>query len=100
MANALNSYELSAEADKDLEEIYDYTEAEFGENQAIKYLLGLDELFSFLSVHPKAGRTRNEIRTGLRSSSYVSHIVFYRCFEHNIRIVRVLHSSRDIPKFL
>jgi toxin ParE1/3/4 len=94
-----HSYELSAEADNDLLNIYEYTTENFGEDQAVKYLLGLEQLFHTICRQPHLGRTRNEIRKGLRSNSYLSHIVFYRIIEERIRIVRVLHASRDIPKF-
>jgi len=100
MAHLQNSYELSQEADIDLQTIYDHTEDKFGTDQAVKYLTGLEELFYVLCTHPNTGRVRNEIRKGLRSSSYVSHVVFYRIIEKRIRIVRVLHASRDIAKFL
>jgi toxin ParE1/3/4 len=100
VASAQYFYELSEAADDDLQEIYDYTAAKFGIDQAIKYLSGLDDLFYVLCTHPHTGRMRNEIRKGIRSSSYVSHIVFYRVVDKHIRIVRVLHASRDIPKFL
>jgi toxin ParE1/3/4 len=100
MTNKRLSYQLSEETDNDLQNIYDYTEEHFGTDQAIKYLLGLEELFEFLCMHTDTGRKRNEIREGLRSSSYVSHTVFYRVLENHIYIVRVLHASRDIPKFL
>ena len=100
MAPTNYSYILSKEADNDLQEIYDYTVEKFGADQAIKYLVGLEELFFVLCAHPHTGRMRNEIRKGVRSCSYASHIVFYRVVERHIRIVRVLHASRDVPKFL
>jgi toxin ParE1/3/4 len=100
MALGHYSYELSQEADNDLQDIYDYTEDKFGTDQAIAYLLGLEELFELLCTQPHTGRMRNEIRKGLRSSSYISHIVFYRVVEKSIRILRVLHASRDIPKIM
>ena len=99
MSNTL-PYELSQEADNDLSEMYDFTIEKFGTDQAIKYLSELEELFYVICTNPHTGRTRNEIRKGLRSSSYVSHVVFYRVIEKRIRIVRVLHATRDIPRFL
>ena len=100
MAHTDYSIELSLEADIDLQKIYDYTEDAFGPDQALGYLKGLDELFQTLRIQPHTGRQRTDIRAGLRSISYVSHIVFYRVIETKVRIVRVLHASRDIPKFL
>ncbi len=45
MASAAKGYELSPEADKDLSDIFDYTETEFGLDQAVSYLGNLDRCF-------------------------------------------------------
>ncbi len=100
MPTNVRFYQLSEEADNDLQDIYDYTEEHFGTDQAIKYLLDLEELFNLLCTHTQTGRARNDVREGLRSSSYVSHVVFYRVLQNHILVVRVLHASRDVPKFL
>lgn len=92
-------YELSAEADRDLEEIFDYTAHEFGINQAAKYVLAFDDVFELLLQNPESGRARNEIRDGLRSVVKDTHVVFYRVLMDRLRIVRILHGSRDLPKF-
>lgn len=47
---------------------------------------------------PLKGRARPEIREGLRSHIQESHIVFYRLIKDRIRIVRILHGSRDLPQ--
>lgn len=57
-------------------------------------------MFLTLIDQPELGRMRNEIRSELRSLVYEKHIIFYRVMNDNIRIIRVLHGSRDIPKFL
>lgn len=49
---APQSYELSQEADNDLQEIYDFTNERFGTDQAINYLTGIDEIFNNLCIHP------------------------------------------------
>jgi len=89
-------YELSQEADNDLVNIYDYTITQFGDEQAVTYLSGLENSFDNLCRTPLSGRNRSEIREGLRSIAYVSHIIFYRLIENKVWIVRILHSSRDI----
>ena len=90
-------YVLSAEADQDIEDIFDYTQKEFGQDQAIKYISEFEELFAQLNDNPKMGKARDEIKPGLRSFPKASHVVFYRMLTNNIRIVRILHGSRDIP---
>jgi len=94
----LDSYKLSIEADIDLGEIFDYTEREYGFNQAVKYLTHLDLLFQKLVLNPEIGRVRNEIKQELYSISEQEHIVFYRILDNYVRIVRVLHGSKDTPK--
>jgi toxin ParE1/3/4 len=92
--------ELSDAADLDLVDIYAYTTAKFGQQQATEYLLGIDELFTLLTSDPMIGRERKEIRAELRSVLFVAHIVLYRILPDRIRIARVLHASRDLPKHI
>lgn len=90
-------YVLSERADADLEEIFDYTYEEFGFNQAEKYLLEIESVFYFLFKNPFSGRSRTEIKEGLYSFPKDNHIIFYRILNDHIRIIRVLHGSRDLP---
>ena len=92
-------YILSEIADKDLEDIFDYTFNEFGFDQAEKYLLEIEEIFQNLILNPQIGKKRDEIKQGLYSFPKDNHIIFYRILVNHIRIVRVLHGSRDIPKY-
>lgn len=93
-------YELSVKADKDIEDIFDYTTEEFGPDQAVLYVSGFESIFTELTLNPELGRERPEIRQELRSIAKDSHIIFYRVLIDRIRIVRILHGSRDLPKFL
>ncbi|MCK0153798.1 type II toxin-antitoxin system RelE/ParE family toxin [Alcanivorax sp. S6407] len=93
-------YELSVQADRDLADIYDFTASEFGKQQATGYLLKLDHCFNGLLQNPQSGRARPEIRKGLSSIPCGFHVVFYRILKDRIRIVRVLHASRDLPHLL
>lgn len=99
MASSIRTYLLSAEAEDDLGEIFDYTEQQFGIEQAATYLSGLEASLLAQVANPKTGRERNEIRAGLRSITPHSHVIFYRICDDHIRVVRVLHGSRDLPKF-
>ena len=92
-------YILSEIADEDLEDIFDYTMDEFGFEQAEKYLTEIEEVFQSLLINQELGKKRNEIKEGLYSFPKDNHIIFYRILDNHIRIVRVLHGSRDIPKY-
>ena len=98
MSGKLISYELSEEADFDLSQIFDYTEKEHGFNQAVLYLTNIEAVFQSLVASPFIGRTRNEIKQELFSITEQEHTIFYRINENYIRIVRVLHGRKDIPK--
>ncbi len=98
--NKLKSFLLSNDADADLDEIFDYTEAEHGFNQAVKYLSDLDNLFEQLVKNPNLGKERKEIRKSIYSIVEQEHIIFYEIREEYILIARVLHGRRDIPKFI
>lgn len=98
MPHDVKFYELSIEADQDISDIFDYTEREFGLDQAVAYVSAFDECFSQLLENPQLGRERQEILKELRSISHEAHVVFYRVLIDRIRIVRVLHGSRDLPR--
>ncbi len=94
------NYILSLKTQDDIDEIYLFTKTEFGKHQAITYLLGLKSYFELLVKNPDIGKDRSEIKKGLLSFPYESHIIFYRVFKNHIRIIRVLYGGRDIIKFL
>lgn len=98
MVSSIASYELSQEAEQDLSDIFDYTEIEFGLDQAVQYLKDLDSCFILLSNNPSIGRERIEIREELYSFISKSHVVFYRVLTDRLRIIRILHGSRDLPR--
>jgi len=93
-------YHLSIAVEQDIGEIYDYGVYRFGMDQAVKYLMELDLVFTQIVKNPDLGKKRDEIKVGLRSLPKNSHVIFYRLLEDSIRIVRVLHGSRDLIKFL
>ncbi|PIQ50334.1 MAG: plasmid stabilization protein [Cytophagales bacterium CG12_big_fil_rev_8_21_14_0_65_40_12] len=93
-------YHLSIAVEQDIGEIYDYGVYRFGMYQAVKYLMELDLVFTQIVKNPDLGKKRDEIKVGLRSLPKNSHVIFYRLLEDSIRIVRVLHGSRDLIKFL
>ena len=96
----MSKYVLAQEAENDIEEIFDFGESKFGKAQAITYLIQMEEYFVLLAENPGIGKKRNEIKEGLFSLPYVSHIIFYRILENHIRIVRVLYGGRDLVRFL
>lgn len=94
----MRHYKLSSDAALDMDEIFDYSIKEFASKQAFDYASKIHSLFLKLTEQPEIGRKRNEIKVGLRSIPIGEHIFFYRILKDKIRILRVLHRSRDIPR--
>jgi len=94
----ITHYLLSDIAEVDIGDIYDYTLGSHSMAKAALYLTGMDKVFGQIVEQPKIGKLRPEIRESLRSFQYEHHTVFYRVMDDHIRIVRVLHSSRDMPR--
>ena len=53
-----------------------------------------------LAAAPGIGRSRAELRPGLRSVGVGSYVIFYRAVADGIEIVRVLHGRRDIEAIM
>lgn len=96
MASPNSFYERSPEADRDLEDIFDYTESHVDLNQAKGSVSAFEDVSQHLCRTPHVGKHRKDIRVGLRSLVKEQHVVFYRILTDRIRIVRVLHGSRDV----
>lgn len=96
----INNYELTNEADSDLEDIFDYTERKYNQDQAILYLSNIEDVFFQLYKQPNLGRLRNDIKENTFSFPLQKHITFYTIETNKLIIIRVLHSSRDMPKHL
>jgi toxin ParE1/3/4 len=92
------------EADQDLVEIALYTATTQESLEAARtFVWMLKEKFTLLTDNPDLGRAREEItglrtvnRNSLRSFPVNKYVVFYEPMEDGVRILRVLHASRDI----
>ena len=96
----ITNYELTNEADADLEDIFDYTEKNHTQDQAILYLSNIEDVFFQLCKQPNLGRLRNDIKESTFSFPSQKHIIFYTIDTNKLIIIRVLHCSRDMPKHL
>lgn len=94
------NYQLRKEAQFDLEDIFDYSQDNFGLNIAVKYLNDLEDTFFNLCEYPTIGKNRSEIKFDVYSFVHKEHLILYKMSETKIEILRVLHQSRDLPRFL
>ena len=56
----MHKYILSEEAEKDIEEIFDFDEYKFGFSQAIKYLSDIQNQITAIAVNPGIGKKRKK----------------------------------------
>ena len=89
-------FRLSVRAERDLIEIYDYTEETFGSYQADAYHAGLEHTFDLLAHFPLIGTAMAQIVPGLRRFRFQAHWVFYSEEGGTILIRAVLHQARAI----
>jgi toxin ParE1/3/4 len=91
---------LKPRAKRDLDEIWDYTVAHWGETQAEVYFRQIQRSLSRLAADPRLGRLCDAIRAGYRKYPVGSHVVFYRALPTFTEVVRILHQSRDFERHL
>ena len=92
---------LSPKAKADLSQIWDYTYAEWGEEQSEKYIrelwVAMEEQAHDLTKSVDIG----DVRKGYRKVRSGSHVVFFKLAKGGIvDVVRVLHQKMDFDRHL
>lgn len=91
---------LSGKAEWDLEEIWDYTAARWGVDQAELYIRQLVAALEALASTPDVGRPCDDILPGYRKHPVGSHVVFYKPRPDRIDVVRILRQWMDVSRHL
>ena len=94
------SYRLSKAAVNDIRQILDYSYNNFGEKVAEDYYLSLQKCLLMLSENPLIGQDSSELRAGYFRHPHKSHRIFYKLTVTGIFVVRVLHKSVDVKRYL
>jgi toxin ParE1/3/4 len=91
----------SEQADADLDAIYAWIAGEAGPEVALRYVLRIETAAEKLVDFPNRGRSRDEIRPGLRSIPFAHSIsIFYAVSAGEVQIVRVINARRDLDSAL
>ena len=98
----MSKYIISKLAEKDLTGIWQYTVANWSQEQANKYVGGLLNTCSEIASNPEAhGQPYEYVRAGYRKYAYGRHVIFYKVLEDgNILISRILHKRMDFDRHL
>ena len=84
----------------DLRDIWRFGVITWGEAQADRYSDTLDAAINGLGVLPYMGPVVDDVSKGLRRLVVRSHLAFYRVDGDAVRIIRVLHGSRDAGRWV
>ncbi len=84
-------------ANQDLAAIWRHI-AQDNPEAASKQLDAIERKCLLLRQYPKIGRSRNDIRKGLRTFPCDAYIIFYREISGGIEVVRVVHGARDLRR--
>ena len=96
------TYRFYSPADRQQDEIWDYTVEKWGEAQAIRYIEGLHIAIAQAAageipwrrlMHPKL--------TGVCFIRYESHYIFFRELPNDVvGVISILHENMDLPSRL
>ncbi|MGF6976127.1 toxin ParE1/3/4 [Paraburkholderia sp. JPY465] len=93
----MKAYVLSPAAERDLDDIWDYTAGRWGETQAEHYILGIESTISGLADGTQPSLSAADVREGYRKALVGMHVVFFRESTALIDVIRILHQQMDIP---
>ena len=93
-------YRLSPRAQRDLDEVFDYTAAQWGLPQAIVYIDLIEAACANLAESPQRAQGCDTIRPGYRRRSVEQHIIYFRPTRYGIAVVRIMHQRMDAGRRL
>lgn len=96
----MSRFRLTPAAQRDLSEIWDFTEQTWGVGQAETYLDEVRVALERVAARPDRGRSCDEIREGYRRYAIGSHLIFYVEQSDWIEVIRVLHQRMDPTRHL
>ena len=88
-------YQLTEEADRDVEEILTYSVNNFGVTQTQHYFEALKKCIELLADNPNMGHSAEDILPEYLRFPHESHIIFYKSLSSSILVVRILHERMD-----
>ena len=99
-ARGVPEVRLSSAARGDLAEIDGFGAERFGDDAADAYQRAIDRVLTRLERFPMSGEERPDYGSGIRCVVHRSHRILYRIEPDRVFIARILHHSRDVPRYL
>jgi len=95
----MGAYRLSPLAESDLEYIWIYTVERWSETQADSYYADIIDAIKTLASGERTGR-RVDLRDGYQKYTVGRHFVFFRLSDIGVDVIRILHQSMDVERYL
>lgn len=93
-------YRLSPGAERDLADIWRYTNKRWGRAQANRYILSIKAKCAALAEAPLLAESYAHIRPGYRRRRVEQHAIYFRQSSYGIAIIRILHERMDAERHL
>ena len=88
---------LSPSAIADLDEIGEYI-ARDNPDRAATFVEELEDACRRIADSPQAYPLRSDLAPDVRMAVHIYYLIFYRVLPNEIRVERVLHSARNLPR--
>jgi len=95
-----NTFDISAEALSDIEDIWHYTFMKWSKDQADRYFNLIIKEIEFISKNPLQGKPVDIPLKNYRTTRVKSHLIFYRIKSERVEIIRILHQKMNTKRRL
>jgi toxin ParE1/3/4 len=91
------AHRLAPQARAELGHIWMYIAEENGSVAAADAVIdAITERFYLLSQYPRMGRSRDDLRPGLRSFTVGQYVIVYTVADGDVEVLHVFHGRQDI----
>ncbi|MEI9904334.1 MAG: type II toxin-antitoxin system RelE/ParE family toxin [Asticcacaulis sp.] len=94
----VRSWQYSANARRDIKDILDRTDDEWGVAQMVTYGRMVHAAILLICRHPESGHTHADLPKNYRICPVGSHLIIYRRKRASLVIVRILHQAMNLQK--
>jgi toxin ParE1/3/4 len=88
-------YRITVQARRQIDDIFEYGFAAFGEYQAVAYHVGLERTFGLLADFPGMAPRAEGLRRPMRRFRFQAHHIYYSEEKGFIAIRAILHYAQD-----
>ena len=85
---------------RDLDDIWDYSVAMWGDSRARAYLTAIRATADALASADRMGSAEDGVKSGLRRQFSGSHAVWYRMDGEPVQVIRVLQQSQEAGRWM